>query len=243
MFKKSDIHHHLNRLRDQERMAGGSVMSEVHKILNDDLFIEKRILENLGHYNASFHLLEEEDLDPNDLFSLPQIKQICVIYRLKFLDSKFYKPEIPYISLLKIKGLNDRFTKELKDFKIVAPAECFLDLNGTGDSILFAKTVHNNYYLVHRWGNTLPWYRRLKYWPLRNFERLFLTVICFTLLVALSLPIRWVTLDHHASYWSGYRAAAFFHLLIFNMGVTVYVTFAFTKNFSSSVWNRLHDFD
>jgi hypothetical protein len=62
------------------------------------------------------------------------------------------------------------------------------------------------------------------------------------LLLDLALPTRLITLDHSANYWSGYRAAAFFHLLIFNFGVTAYLTFAFAKNFSSSVWNRYTDF-
>ena len=69
------------------------------------------------------------------------------------------------------------------------------------------------------------------------------TVILSTLVLTLLLPTSLITLDARATYWSGYRAAAFMHLLIFNAGITTYITFAFLGNFSSSVWNRKRDFD
>jgi len=69
------------------------------------------------------------------------------------------------------------------------------------------------------------------------------TIILVTFIITMSLPINLITLDPSADYWSGYRAAAFFHLLIFNVGVVVYTTFAFSKNFSSTIWNRDRDFD
>lgn len=80
-------------------------------------------------------------------------------------------------------------------------------------------------------------------WPLRRFENLALTVIMATLLITLALPTWLITLDSSAQYWSGYRAAAFMHLLIFNAGITAYLTFAFSRHFSSTVWNRKKDFD
>ena len=104
-------------------------------------------------------------------------------------------------------------------------------------------TNYDNYFLVHQWGKKVPWYRSLIYWPMRRFESLLLTVIFFTLAVTLVLPTDLITLDSKAGYWSGYRAAAFFHLLIFNAGVTIYITLAFTRNLSSSMWNRKKDFD
>ena len=53
--------------------------------------------------------------------------------------------------------------------------------------------------------------------PLKNFENLFKTVLLYTLIVTLIIPTPLITLDSEATYWSGYRAAAFMHLLIFRL--------------------------
>ena len=79
-----------------------SVISEVYRILNRDLFHEKKILSNLKLYNKSFELIDEEDVDRYDVFHTNTIKEIAIQYRLKFLDSQHYKNEIPYEAILKI---------------------------------------------------------------------------------------------------------------------------------------------
>jgi hypothetical protein len=243
MFKTIDIKSRLDQLKEKNLNDANSAVIEAKRILQNDLFTEKKILENLKQYNKSFEVLDERDLDNRLVFNQKEIKQLCITYRLKFLDSTAYKPEIPYESVLKIKELNNQYKKDLKYFKILAPYESFAKKDSETDTILFTKTNHDNYYIIHRWGNKLPWYRMFKHWPMRNFETLFLSVIIIAIILALSLPIKLISLDPKAEYWSGYRAATFFHLLIFNMGVTAYITFAFAKNFSSSIWNRERDFD
>jgi hypothetical protein len=243
MFKSVDIKNKLTQLRRKTRRAEDDLISETKRILKKDLFEEKKILENLKQYNRSFEILDEEDLEEELIFTVSEIKQIAVIYRLKFLESRIFKPEIPYEAILRIKDLNLRFRKEVRIFKVLAPRESFFDKRSRGEALLFGKTNYDNYYLIHRWGNKLKWHRKLMFWPIRNFETLFFTVILFTLIITLSLPTWIITLDPRAEYWSGFRMAAFFHLLIFNMGVTAFITFAFTKNFSSSIWNQEKDFD
>jgi hypothetical protein len=243
MFKPTDIQQQLAKCREKNRDTGENLVLEARRILQKDLFAEENILANLKQYNQAVELLDEESLDEERIFSLADVKKVCVNNRLKFLESKAYKPEIPYEAVLRIRSLNSRFAKNIREFKILATPKAFVKSGVQQDTMLFAKTNYDNYYLVHQWGRSLPWYRRLQYWPMQNFENLFLTVIALTLILALSLPTWLITLDHKAEYWSGYRAAAFFHLLIFNMGVTAYITFAFNKNFSSSVWNREQEFD
>jgi hypothetical protein len=243
MFKDTDISDELSRLSGKTRNGGDQLVSEARKILTQDLFTEHKILENLVKYNQSFELADEESLDKELIFSVKEIKQTCIQYRLKFLDSKSFKAPIPYEAVLKIKHLNLKFNKDLKEFKMLATPEPFSQKGSTTGGLLFVKTNYDNYYLVHAWGAKLKWHRKLKYWPMRYFENLFVSIIVTTLIITMSLPIGLITLDPKAEYWSGYRAAAFFHLLIFNTGVTAYITFTFAKNFSSSVWNRAHDFD
>ncbi|MES2678437.1 MAG: hypothetical protein V4635_01070 [Bacteroidota bacterium] len=243
MFKDTDIRNELSRLSGKTRNGGDLLVSEARKILKQDLFTERKILENLVKYNQSFELADEENLENDLIFTTTEIKETCIHYRLKFLDSKAFKAPIPYEAVLKIKHLNLKFDKDLKEFKVLAPPEPFAQKDSAAGGLLFVKTNYDNYYLVHAWGAKMKWHRKLKYWPLRYFENLFLTIIVTTFIITMSLPIGLITLDPRAGYWSGYRAAAFFHLLIFNTGVTAYITFTFTKNFSSSVWNREHDFD
>lgn len=242
MFRRPDIQQQLSRFRQEQNEAGEGLVSEAEQILADDLFTEARILEHLGRYNRAAELLDEAELDSALIFSPAEIKKVCIKYRLKFLESRQYKPEMPYEAALRIKSLNGRYFKNIKELRIMAPAEAFTERTNRQESVLFAGTHYGNYYLIQRWGNPLPWYRPARYWHMRHFENLFFSVIVFALLVTLALPTGLITLDGQAEYWSGYRAAAFFHLLIFFMGVTAYVTFAFARNFSSTVWNREQDF-
>lgn len=242
MFEQIDIKDQLRRLHYKTRHGGDILLSEAKRILKKELYSENNILENLAGYNQSSEFADEEDTDSEQVFSLAEIKQICITYRLKFLDSKHFKADFPYEAILKIKGINSRHYKDLKNFQILAPAESFGKKIFQGDVLLFVKTNYDNYFLIHKWGTKTSWYRKLRYWHMQHFENLFVSIILATLLMTLCIPIRLITLDSHEGYWSGYRAAAFFHLLIFNMGVTVYTTFAFTKNFSSTIWNREQDF-
>ncbi len=242
MFSPVDVRGELERLREKERRQEDLVIQEANRILQDDLFNENKILHYLNDYGRTFEYLDEEDVSDGNIFTEKEVKRIAVRHRLKFLASSLYRSEIPYQAVLKIKELNQKHRKDLKHFFVLAPPAAFFEAAQVPQSALFVSTSNGNYYLLHRWGAELSWSRKFRFWPLRSFENLFATVIFFTLLVTLILPTALITLDSHAEYWSGYRAAAFFHLLIFNGGFTTYLTFAFCGNFSNVVWNRKKDF-
>lgn len=239
----SNIHKQLLALRTVNQNEENKVIAEAQRILNNDLVSEKRILENLGHYNNLFHVVNEEEVEGTGIFNLKTIKNLSIHYRLKFLNSELYKPEIPYEAILKIKELNLKYQKDLKLFKVLALPESFFKSSAKGNAILFAKTNHGNYYKIHEWGAEIPLKRKVLCWCLRNFETFMLSIFIFTLLETLSLPTHLITLDSKAEYWSGYRAGTFFHLLIFNSGFSAYFFLTFAKNFSSNLWNRKNDFD
>ena len=243
MFKKTDIAAALSELRVQSRTAEDNIISESNRILINDLFTENKILQNLKQYADSYEVISEEDVNSERIFTLKEIKMMAIQYRLKFLDSKYYKFEIPYEAVLKIKELNTTCKKELKHFRILSLAEAFSDKIPKKNAALFVKTNHDNYYVIHTWGSDLEGSRKWKYWPLKNVETLAATIFIFTLLVTLLLPTHLITLDRKATYWCGYRAGTFFHLLIFFTGFTTYFTITFAKNFSSSNWNKSNDFD
>lgn len=218
------------------------MIQEVNRILHQDLYSEKNILSNLRNYNALFELVNEEEVDKTLVFKSSQIKEVAVKNRLKFLDSQSYKFEIPYEAVLKIEHLNLTQHKNLNGFKILSTSDFFKKEGITDSAALFAPTHLGNYYLIHQWGEDLKWNRKLLNWPLRNIENLFVSIVVATLIITLCLPTYLITLDRTATYWCGYRIGVFFHLLIFNLGVTTYIAFAFTKNLSSSIWNSDKDF-
>ncbi|MGZ3884497.1 MAG: hypothetical protein ACXVP0_09545 [Bacteroidia bacterium] len=236
MFRPINIQNELVRQRRRSLKKSDAVLDEVHKILKADLFKEHNILNNLKSYNKSFELLNEEGLDTNFVFKKEDIKAVAVNYRLRFLDSQVFEGDIPYEAILKIKHLNSEQGKDLRGFKILAQPYAFKDKTAKSELTLFAPTVYGNYYLVHKWGEDMKWYKKLTTFPMRRFETLFPSLLLLTLVTVLLVPTRQLTLDREATYWCGYRIAAFFHLLIFYSGFTVYMLFGFNKPFSNSIW-------
>jgi hypothetical protein len=126
---------------------------------------------------------------------------------------------------------------------ILSLSEAFREKTPEKSAALFVKTNHSNYYLINYWGVEINRSRKIKYWPLRNIETLALTIILFTLIITLSLPTALITLDAKATYWCGYRAGTYFHLLIFFSGFTTFFTITFAKGFNSGNWNKNNDYD
>jgi hypothetical protein len=237
MLSRINIKEELIKVRAKTRKEEDNLIDEVHRILNMSLVHESNILNNLKFYNKTFELLDDQELEGELIFKPEEIKSICTKYRLRFLDSKYFTGEIPLDAVLKIKTLNVAYSKDLKGFKILAGARTFAGKKANGPALLFIPTLNGNYYLACSWGKELHWFRQLSALPMRNFETLSLTIAFVTLIITLLLPTRLITLDKDATYWCGYRIATFFHILIFNSGVTAYFTFAFNKNFSGSNWD------
>ena len=93
-------------------------------------------------------------LDTDKIYHIDQIKEICIDYRLRFLDSKFFKGEIPQEGISRIKALEKAHNIEIKGFKIIAPSKLFR-LEDKDDPLLFAPIGNQYFYLIHRWGNDL----------------------------------------------------------------------------------------
>lgn len=236
MFTQSNIFNELVKLNQRSLREEDLIIEEVNKIYSDSLFNKRDLLNNLSNYNNSFSLLNETDIETKNIFSLKALKKICVRLRLKFLDIEDFKGAIPYEAQLKINSLNKLQGKDLKVFKILADEKSFAKENVNAGFALFARTVYGNYYLIHSWGGKLKWYKKITAFPLRNFESLVLSLICFTLIVTLSLPTYLITLDKSATYFCNYRIGVYFHLLIFFGGFSAYYIVGFKKGFSESCW-------
>jgi hypothetical protein len=237
MFNSINIRTELLKQKKNSLKKTDFVLDEVNKILKAELFKEHNILNNLKSYNKSFALLDEEGLDETPIFRKEEIKDICVKYRLRFVDSQKFKGHFPYEAVLKIKDLNKHQGKDLEGFKILAAPSVIKDKNNAGQILIFAPTIYGNYYLIHSWGQELKWMHKILSFPLRNFETLGCCLILLALITDLCIPTRHITLDRDATYWCAYRFAVFFHLLIFYSGFTIYILFGFNKPFSGSLWD------
>ncbi|MBS1635031.1 MAG: hypothetical protein JST26_03845 [Bacteroidetes bacterium] len=243
MFDGFDIEKELKRERDKKKKTPDALIHAVDSILEESAFKEQAILHTIRHNEPLPELPDEKHLDADMIFSEKEIKTQCIALRLKFLDSRHYKFDIPYEAILKIKHLNEVCGMDLCKFSILAPASEFGRDKKDNHSVLFAWTAQGHYYLVHAWGHKLKWHQKLRAFPLRNFETLFLTVSSIAFITTMSLPTRLITLDHEATYWCGYRIATFFHLLIFYSGVTAYLLVGFNRSFSGSVWKTEKEYD
>jgi hypothetical protein len=213
------------------------LLLEAKKILIQNQLSEKNILDNLKFYKTSFEFLDEEEITSEKIFSLQQIRSTAIKLRLRFLPSQAFDGEIPYEAVLKIKNLNHTYRKELKHFKVLSSKKFFSENNSTEQAVLFAQTLYDNYYPIHTWGTAFAKSRKVKFFLLRNFEAFAGCLLLFTLIECLLIPNKYLSTDWRATYFSMYRAAAYFHLLILNAGLLIFLLFGFNCNFSAQIWD------
>ena len=232
----------IQQLLDNERKEASkqdALLQEAKRILIKSRLTEKNILDNLKFYNSSFEFLDDDEIEQEKIFTKAQIKSLSKKLRLRFLNSQHSASDIPYEAVLKIKDLNKTYRKDLKHFKVVSTTKFFTNANVEMPAILFAQTLYGNYYLIHTWGKPFNKWRRIKYFALRNFESLFACLFLFTLIETLLMPNHLLTTDTKADYFSLYRMACIFHLLILNAAFTVFIFFGIRLNFSENNWDEI----
>lgn len=238
MFSDVKIIEALSLERKKFHEEGDMVVREFNKILSNEQFNEKNILKNLKSYNQNFDLLDEDLLDKSRIYGIKEIKNICIQYNLRFLDSQLYKGEFPSEAIYTIQELNKEQRREFRNFKVLGPVEIFRQKGIETDPMLFAETRYGNFYLIHQWDNKVKWYASLLQFPMRKFENLIGTLIVFSALIALLTPNKLLVSDGDFGYWDTHRMAFFFYAIIFNSAFTVFFLFAFHRSFSSSSWDE-----
>lgn len=233
LLKKTNIEEKLARVKLSDR-SPEKVLEEVYRLLKEDSDIEERIENNIaaGH-GIICNKFDFNLLDIGDIYSLDQIKEICVDYRLRFLDSKYFKGEIPHKAISKIKHLEGLHGIEIKNFKIIAPSKLF-KLEDKDDPLLFAPIGNDYFYLVHKWGNDLHPLRKLFMWPFRNIANLTVLVAMISYLVTLMVPEGLFSKTNStAEFWIIY-------FFTFNSiaSIVIFYGFAMGKNFNSAIWNN-----
>lgn len=232
ILPKTNIELQLQKLKKKE-ISEVQILKNVQEVLKQRFTQEKRIGSELrsttGITTNDFNF---ELLEADNIYHLDQIKKICIDYRLRFLDSRYFKGKVPRSGMDKIKTLEAQHNTELKGFKVMAPSKLF-KLEDKDDPLLFAPIGNDYYYLVHKWGNDLHPVRKLLVWPFKNMVNLVLFVLLISYGVTLLVPDGLFSKNSStAEFW-----IVFFFMFKCIAAVVIFYGFALGKNFNPAIWN------
>lgn len=171
-------------------------------------------------------------LETNNIFHVNQIKEIAISHRLRFLDSYLFKNEIPEEAISKINALEKSHETILGGYKILAPSNAF-NLKKYDDPLLFAPIGNGYYYLIHKWGNDLSWYRKLQVYPFKNLMTFLFVCFLISCVGALFFPPN--RLSQSVAFTPVIVLIFLFKSVV---AVGAYVFFMMGKNFNDAIWNR-----
>lgn len=210
------------------------VLNEVQRILNQELKSEQHVLARIfGQESSPSSNENHHQLDQKRIFDAESIEKLCTNFRLRFLESKLFKGEIPIEALLEIKQLELNNGVKFSSFKIIAPEERFNLKDSTKDPILMAELPNGKYYYIFQWGNDLAWYHRLIKYPFRHMGTLAASSLLVGLFISLLVPSQFADL----------KSEFFFRFFMFTMSSSLIMTLAIivgimnSKDFSENVWN------
>ena len=232
MLRNTNIERELFKLktRGQEEQT---VLLEVQKILETHKHPENRIKENLekpSNQNRNDFVFDK--LDTSKIYHIDQIKDICIDYRLRFLDARLFKGKIPNSAIDKVKHLEEVHETELKGFRIMAPSKLF-KLEDKDDPLLFAPIGNEYFYLIHKWGNDLHPLRKILVWPFKGIVNLTLLTLLVSYFATLLVPDGLFTKQSSAAeFWIIY-----FFMFKCIASVVIFYGFALGKNFNPAIWN------
>jgi len=232
ILPKTDIENKLLHLKNKS-IQEATILKEVRLILEEDLKTENEISNRLTKTNLPANNQFDFDLLQKDkIYHINQIKKICTDYRLRFLDSKYFKGEIPQSAISKIKHLEREHNITLGGFKMMAPSKLF-KLEDKDDPLLFAPIGNGYYYLIHKWGNDLHPLRKLLVWPFKGMVNLTVTTLIISYFATFLVPEGLFSKSgSNAQFW-----ILFFFMFKTIGAIVIYYAFAQGKNFNAAIWN------
>ena len=196
----------------------------------------KSFINNKTGFNSTNNSFDFDQLKTERIFHLDQIRKVCIDYRLRFLDIKYFKGNIPVEAIQKITLLEKKHQTDLEGFKIMAPSVLFR-LKKTDDPLLFVPLGNDYFYLVHKWGNDLSFFRKAWAWPFKSIWNLLVAVLL------VSFFATWIT--PYQIFTKSPTAGTFWMLYIFMFkaiaSIVLFYGFALGKNFNPAIWNNRYD--
>ena len=209
------------------------LLEEIKSILSKDddvrLIIKNKIKSESSTKQNDFNF---DLLETDKIFHIQQIKDICIDYRLRFLDSAFFKNDIPEEAITKIKNLEKEHFTDLSGFKIMAPSKLF-QLKNYDDPLLFAPIGNNYYYLIHKWGNDINPLRKIAVRPFRTLNSFILSLFLVSILLSLVTPGN-VFGPGNEDLFKLVSCLFIFKSL---SAIALYFCFWKGKNFNTQIWN------
>lgn len=241
IFSPVSITSELRRLKEAGGNKSHSLIGDALKLLKQSEEKDKALLERLKAPNyetpSPLTLLK---YDPEKLFSDKEIRELCATYRLRFLDSNYFKNDFPYDAIAEVNKFEKENGVQIEKFKMIAPPDMFrLEDRCKKDPLLFAQVADNSYYLIHQWGTDMAWYRRLLVWPLKNLYTFAYFMLALSVVLTFLVPIDWIIRNEtNIEQIVYYRIAFFAHTVIFLLGFSLFLGMTFRKNFSSLEWDN-----
>lgn len=232
LFQKTNIEEKLLLLK-QKKASENKILKEVRDILNFHATPAQKISSRFkSKSGGSSNAFVFDFLETERIFHIDQIKDICIDYRLRFLDSKYFKGKLPQSAIAQIKQLESLHNIEIKGFKVMAPSKLF-KLEDKDDPLLFAPIGNNYYYLIHKWGNDLHPLRKVLVWPFKNIVNLAITTLFISYMVTLMVPSGLFSKNNtSAEFWM-----MFFFMFKSIAAIVIFYGFALGKNFNPVIWN------
>lgn len=232
LLKKTNIEEKLQKVRNKS-FSSNDILEQVKQLLKEDDAKDEQIHQKLtGSNREIINSFDFDKLDSNRIYHVDQIKKICIDYRLRFLDTKYFKGKYPQEAYGQIKRLEDAHNLELRGFKIVAPSKLF-KLENADDPLLFAPMGNGYYYLIHKWGNDLSAFRKLLMLPFKSFLNLTILLLLISWVLTEMVPVGLFSKeDTLANYF-----VIYFFMFKSVAAVTLFYGFALGKNFNHAIWN------
>ncbi|MDH7444047.1 hypothetical protein [Aquimarina sp. 2201CG14-23] len=171
-------------------------------------------------------------LDYSKIHHIDQIKKICIDYRLRFLDTKYFKGKFPKEAIRAITEIENTHGITLTGFKIIAPSKLF-KLANADDPLLFVPMGNNYYYLVHTWGKDLHPFRKTIMWFFKSFENLLILTFLVSLLITFMVPEGLFSKESNTSEF----IMIFLFMFKSVAAVVLFYGFALGKNFNTAIWD------
>jgi len=236
LLKRTNIQSKLVQER-KKTLRDASIMDQVHRVFEEDRLRENKILHTLQLFDEKpANAFDLNLLDSNRIFHESQIKKICIDYRLRFLDSRFFKGKYPQAALDEIKFLENKHHITLDGFKVIAPSKMFV-LYKTDDPLLFAPMGNGYFYLIHKWGNDLHPLRKWLMWPYKSFENILFSIALLSLVCTLMIPDGLFSKEQSLEQ----DIMVFFFMFKSVAAIVLYYAFSQGKHFNSVIWNSKYN--
>ena len=233
-MKKVNLFEEL--LREKNKQVGSNELKSLLKnIWEKEDSKNERIFRSLNDKNKdNFNKMKFEYMETKNIFHVDTIKNICVRYRLRFLDSNLFKGDYPSNITKVINNIEKKHDTTLNNFMIMAPSKLF-KIKSPDDPILFVPIGNEYYYLIHKWGEEFNSLRKLLVLPFKNIDNLTIFSVLVSVLFAFLGKLFIPSLTFSEVF------ILFLFLVKGFIFIFFYTFFLTRRNFSESIWNSKYD--